>query len=81
GRVKRIELAPAGRAGASVIWHGSPDAPGPVSTQCHAVVTLRVSGAGARGSVSIGVRGDYLGVCDPPGAFRVGPFVGPPFHY
>jgi hypothetical protein len=83
GPIHRILLAHGGRAGASLIWHGSPDESGPVSAQCDQVKTIRVTPYGAGGPVTIGgtALGGGLQICDPPGAFRVGPLGAPPFSF
>jgi Protein of unknown function (DUF4232) len=83
GTIHRIVLAHGGRAGASLIWHGSPDEPGPISAQCDQVKTIHVTPYGAGGHVTIGgtALGGGLQICDPPGAFRVGPLGPPPFSF
>lgn len=82
GTIHRIVLAPGHRAGASLIWHGSPDQAGPIAAQCDEVKTIRVTPSGAGGHVTVGgaALGGGLQICDPPGAFRVGPLGPPPFR-
>lgn len=83
GTSSTLVLAPAGRAGASLIWHGSPDEPGSVASQCEQVKKIWVTPTGAAGHVTINgtALGGGLQICDPPGAFRVGPVVAPPFSF
>jgi len=83
GAIHRVLLAHGGRAGASLIWHGSPDEPGSVSRQCDEVGTIRVTPSGAGGHLTIAgtALGGGLQICDPPGAFRVGPLGPPPFSF
>ncbi len=83
GTIHEVVLTPAGRVGASLIWHGSPDEPGPVSAQCDQVKAIRLTPNGAGGQVAIGgaALGGGLEICDPPGAFRVGPLHAPPFTF
>ncbi|HWH10104.1 MAG TPA: DUF4232 domain-containing protein [Solirubrobacteraceae bacterium] len=83
GAIHRVLLAHGGRAGASLIWHGSPDESGPISSQCDEVAMVRVTPSGAGGHVTITgtALGGGLQICDPPGAFRVGPLGPPPFAF
>ena len=78
GPAHRVVLARGGRAGAELVWHGSPDEPGPISRQCLVPKTLAVAPTGAGGAVRVRAG---MTICDPPGAFNVAPFGPPPFRY
>jgi hypothetical protein len=83
GAIHRILLVHGGRAGANLVWHGSPDEPGPVSAQCDQAKTIHVTPYGAGGHVTIAgaALGGGLQICDPPGAFRVAPLGPSPFTF
>jgi hypothetical protein len=83
GAVHTVIVGHGGTAGASLIWHGSPDEPGSVASQCEQVRKIWVTPTGAAGHVTIigTALGGGLQICDPPGAFRVGPLTPPPFSF
>jgi hypothetical protein len=83
GAVHTVILGHGGTAGASLIWHGSPDEPGSIGGQCEQVRKIWVTPTGATGHVTImgTALGGGLQICDPPGAFRVGPLGRPPFSF